>query len=126
MLHHLCGVCGRGGHDIPVRCEPGGRTIVHDETVLAQHQAVTCLANRQSRECVDVNAVEEGGRIRALDVDLAQSRHITDPYTRSDRLDLPRDGVEPVVVARSSEPLRTEPIAGLHKSSATLHSPGMS
>ena len=58
--------------------EPRGRAVVEDEAVLAQHQAVARLADRQRREGVGVDPVEEGGRVRALDVDLAEGRDVAD------------------------------------------------
>jgi hypothetical protein len=47
MLHHLGGVRGGGGHEEVVLGEPGRGAVVHHDAVLAQHQAVARLADRQ-------------------------------------------------------------------------------
>ena len=54
------------------------RAVVHDDAVLAQHQAVARLADRQAAQRVAIDAVEELGRVGALDVDLAQGRDVGD------------------------------------------------
>jgi len=53
--------------------------VVHDHAVLAKHQPVAGLAHRQRPEAVRIKAVDELGRVGALDVDFAQGRHVAKP-----------------------------------------------
>ena len=75
------------------------RAVVHDEAVFAQHQAIAHFPDRQRREHVDVDAIEECARIRALDVDLAERRDITNADARAHRRDFACHGFEPVLFA---------------------------
>jgi hypothetical protein len=78
MLHHRPALAGGGGHQEMLVAEARGGAVVHDEAVLAQHQAIARLADRQRREAVDVDPVEEGRRRPALHVDLAEGRDVAD------------------------------------------------
>ena len=64
VLHHLGRVGGGGGHEVVVLGEPRGGAVVQHEAVLAQHQPVARLADRQRREGVGVDAVEEDAGVR--------------------------------------------------------------
>src|SRR3546814_8792886 len=52
--------------------------LVPQEAVLAQHEAVACLALRQLQEAVGVDAVQERGGVGTLHVDLAEGRDVGD------------------------------------------------
>ena len=78
MLHDLAGI-GRGrGHQEILLAEPPGRAVVEHQPVLAQHQPVARLADRQRREDVGVDAVEEIRGVRPLHGDLAERRDVDD------------------------------------------------
>jgi hypothetical protein len=47
VLHHFSGVHGRRGHDVVIFRKARARTVVHDETILSQHESITDLTNRQ-------------------------------------------------------------------------------
>ena len=78
----LRGIRRRGRHHVTTGRKPRGGAVVHDEAVLAQHHAVAHLADREGREGVDVDAVEEGAGVAALHVDLAERRDVADPDRR--------------------------------------------
>ena len=78
MPEHANRIRRRGGHDIVLFGEPGGGAIIHDQPVLAQHQAVPHLADGQFGEGIGIDPVHEFSGIGALDVDFAQGRHIAD------------------------------------------------
>ena len=93
MLHDLAGV-GRGrGHQEILLAEPPGRAVVEHQPVLAQHQPIACLADRQRREDVGVDAVEEIRGVRPLDGDLAERRDIGDAGRLARRLRLAHIGL---------------------------------
>ena len=56
--------------------EPRRGAVVEHEAVLAQHQPIARLADRQRREGVGIDAVEEDAGVRPLHVDLAERRHV--------------------------------------------------
>ena len=110
VLHHAAGLRGRGGHEEALGREPRGRAVVHHEAVLAQHQAVARLADRQRREGVGVDAVEERRRVGALDLDLAERRDVADADAARARRHLAVHGLEPVLLARARIILRAQPL----------------
>ncbi len=59
--------------------EPRGGAVVEHEPVLAQHQPVARFADRQRREGVGIDAVEEDAGVFPLHVDLAEGRDIAHP-----------------------------------------------
>ena len=73
--------------------EARGHAVVHDHAVLAQHQAIAALADLELGPGVGVHAVEELGRVLALDVDLAERRGVDHAERVAHRLDLAVDGV---------------------------------
>ncbi len=79
MLVDLGRIGGGGRHDPAVGAEARRRAVVHDEAVLAQHDAVARLADRQRRERVDVHPVEQGADVGPLKLDLAEGRDVDQP-----------------------------------------------
>ncbi len=71
MAHHLTGSAGGGGHQVMRLAQARAGAIVHDETILAQHQPIAHLTDLQGIELVRINQIEQLGRIRPLNVDLA-------------------------------------------------------
>ena len=78
MLHDLAGVGRRCGHQEIVLAKPPGGAVVERQPVLAQHQPVARLADGERGEQIGVDAIEEGGGIRALHGDLAERRDVDD------------------------------------------------
>ena len=66
---------------IPVLGESRCGAVVENDPVLAQHDAVAGLADRQGFPAIDIDAIQELDGVRALDIDLAQCRDI-DPARR--------------------------------------------
>ncbi len=78
MRQHAGGVARRRRHQIAVVRQPPCRAVVIEEAVVAQHQAVARLADRQGGEGVGVDPVQKGYCVRSLDIDLAERRDIGD------------------------------------------------
>jgi hypothetical protein len=83
--------------------EARGGAVIVDDAVLAQHEAVARLADGERREGVAVEPVEEGARVLALHIDLAESGDIAKPHTGARGQHLARGGRQPVL-ALSREP----------------------
>ena len=49
-----------------------GYAVVHDHTVLVQHETVPALAGRKLRPGIGVDAIEELAHVLAADIDLAE------------------------------------------------------
>ena len=71
-------VGGRRRHEEVLGCEPGSRAVVEQDAVVAQHDAVAATADRERRECIRVDEIEEARGIRAANIDLAERRHVGD------------------------------------------------
>ncbi len=67
---------GRGGHEEAALAEARRRTVVEDDAVVPQHDAVARAPDWQAGEPVGIDPVEEGDRVRTLDIDLAQRRDV--------------------------------------------------
>ena len=91
VLQHLRRVGRGGGDDVAVLGEARGGAVVQHQAILAQHQAVARLADGQRLPAVAVEAVEELGRVRALQVDLAERGHIAHADARAHRAHLAVD-----------------------------------
>ena len=52
--------------------DAGGNTIVEHKAIVTQHQAIAALARCELHPGIGVDTVEEGSRILALNVDLAE------------------------------------------------------
>ena len=77
--HHR-GRPGRGGvHQVAVAGQPGRHAVVHDHAVLAEHEAVAAAAHAEAPPAVDVDAIQEFGGVRTLDIDLAEGGGVEDP-----------------------------------------------
>ena len=79
MPHHQTGGSGGGGHQEMALTQTRRGAVIQHHAVFAQHQPVSHPAHRQGREGVGIDEVQEAGRIRALNVDLAQGRDIRHP-----------------------------------------------
>ena len=69
---------GGGGHQEVILRQPGGRAVVIGDAILAEHEAVPHLANRQRGKRVGVDPVQEFRGIAPLNVDLAECGHVAD------------------------------------------------
>ena len=125
MLHDQPGLGRGGGQEIMVVGQPRRRAVVIDQSVLAQHQPVACLADREVREGVDVDAIEEDAGIGAVHVDLAERRDVAEADAAAHRPDLARHRFQPVFFARLRIPLRALPQAGVDEHRALLGGPMM-
>ena len=74
---------GGGEHEIAVLAETSGHAIVEDHAVVFEHDAVAALARRQLQKRIGIEAGNELGRVRALNIDFAECRGIqnTDAVT---------------------------------------------
>ncbi len=96
---------GRGHHELMVT-KPRRGAVVKNDAILAQHQAIAALADRQGAEGIGVDAVEEGPGIGALDVDLAQGGYVADAHRPARRQNLPVDRLAPFGFPGLRHPLR--------------------
>ena len=78
MPIHRTGIGGGGGHDEMIIGHAGCRAVIHDETVIAQHQPIADLADGQFGKTVAVDTVDEFAGISPLDINLAEGRDIAD------------------------------------------------
>ena len=99
MLHRAHRVRGGAHHDEALGRKPRDRAVVHHEAVLAQQQRVARLADRERREGVGADAVEENGGVRALDLDLAEGRDVAHADATAGRCHFSVDGFQPVLLA---------------------------
>jgi hypothetical protein len=124
MLHHLNRIGRGGGHEIMVVGQPRRGAVVEHEAVLAEHQPVARLAERQRRESVGIDPVEKGAGVPALDVDLAEGRNVAhaDPPT-----DIGDFTVHRVLRLLAGPPVieRAQPRPGFDKHRALLLGPPM-
>src|SRR5262245_15044014 len=125
VLKYLCSVRGGRRHQEAIVRKAGSRAVVHDETILAQHHAITCPANYERRPDIDVQPVEEESGIRSLNIDLAERRYITEANGGSDAPHLAVHRLQPVAFARAGKILSTQPEAGLDKDRILFLGPGM-
>ena len=76
VRHHLGGARG-GGRDIEGGVgDARDRAVVEHHAVLAQHEAVARLADREPLDRIAVQPVEKPGRVGTLHVDLAERRDV--------------------------------------------------
>ena len=71
MAEDLRSIRGSRRHEVVVHRKSSTCPVVQDEAVFPQHEPVAYLADREGRESIDVDAVEEEGGIRPLNIDLA-------------------------------------------------------
>src|SRR5215472_16767963 len=123
VLKHLCGV--RGGRRIvkTIVRKAGSGTVVHDETILTQHHAITCLADCERRPVIDVEPVEEECGIRSLNIDLTERGHIAEANGRSDGPHLTVHRLQPVAITRAGKILSTRPAPRLDEDRVLLLGP---
>ena len=118
MLADLGGVGRGGGHDPAIVGQARGRAVIHDEAVLAQHDAIARLADRQGGERVDVEAVEQLADVGALQFDLAEGRNVDEPDRRAHGFHFTVDRLLPVRLALARKIGRAQPGAGLDENGA--------
>src|SRR5438132_56168 len=111
VLKYLCGVRGGRRHQEAIVRKAGSRAVVHDETILAQHHAITCPADCERRPVIDVEPVEEESGIRSLHIDLAERRHITEANGGADVPHLAVHRLQPIAFARAGKILSAQPEA---------------
>ena len=73
--------------------------VIHQEAVLAAHQAIAAFADRQRRHHVGIHHVQEPPGIRPLDQDLAQGRGVQRADPVAHRQNLSVDGPVPVLAS---------------------------
>ncbi len=123
VLQNFHGVGRRRRDEIAVFGKARRRPVIHHDAVLAQHDAVARPPDRQRAHHVDVDAVEKFSRVRAMHLDLAESRDIADADTVSHRRHFANDGRQPIVFARLRVVLRAQPKACLDEHRAPLLRP---
>ena len=125
VLKYLCGVRGGRRHQEAIVRKAGSRAVAHDETILAQHHAITCPADCERRPVIDVEPVEEESGIRSLHIDLAERRLITEANGGADVPHLAVHRLQPISFARAGKILSAQPEAGLDKDRILFLGPGM-
>ena len=96
------------------------------ETVFAQHQPVARLSNREARERVHIDAVEENAGVAALDVDFPERGNVADAGRGAHRAGFAAYAFEPILLAGLREPTRPQPLPGLDHGRAVVERPLMS
>ena len=76
VAHDLASLRRSSGHEEFSVPDTAGGAVIHHDTVLAQHEPVACLADRQLGKTVDVHAIQKLCCVRPLYVDLAQRGHV--------------------------------------------------
>ena len=59
-----------------VIAKAGGDTVIHHHAIILQHQPIAAFAYAELEPAVGVEPVQEFGRVRALNVDLAEGRGV--------------------------------------------------
>jgi hypothetical protein len=90
-------MAGGRGHEVMGVGQAAGGAVIADEAVLAQHQTIARLADRQLGEGVGIQPVDELGGVGPLDIDLAERRHVTKPYMGASVEHFARHRRQPVV-----------------------------
>ena len=114
----------RGTQEEMVLGEARGGAVVEHDAVLAQHQAVARSSDREGREAIRVEAIEEGGRIGPLDVDLPERRDVAQAHRSPDGERLAR-GRRGGVLAGLRIVLRPQPVPRLEEHGALALMPGV-
>ena len=123
VLQDLGGVGGGGGDDEAILAEARGGAVVEHEPVFAQHEAVASLADCEGLPAVGIEALQELGCVRPLQVDLAERRDIAEAHARANGTHLAAHALEPIGLAGLRIPLRAQPIARLDEHRALLLRP---
>ena len=121
---HARRTAGGGVHQVMLGAQAHRDAVVEDHAVLVEHQAVAALADLELAPGVAVHPVQQRGRVRALDVDLAECRRVehADRMAHGQHL-APHGGVQ-VFAALRIEP-RALPLADVFEQGALLHMPGV-
>ena len=107
--HHRARSGGGGGHHVMRLAQPRAGAVIHDMPVLAQHQPIAHAPHLQRAEDVGIDEIQQLGRIRPLDVDLAQGGDIADPHGVAHEAHLPVAGLAPCRLAAARKEARTIP-----------------
>ena len=113
MPHHLACSSGGCGHQIMAVTKPGTGAVIHDMTIFTQHQPIAYPPQLQTGKRIGVKQIHKSHRIRALDVNLTQRRHITDPNCIAHHCNLSVTGLPPMSFASLREIAWPIPQAGL-------------
>ncbi|MCY1241279.1 hypothetical protein D9M72_541710 [compost metagenome] len=105
--------------------EPAHRAVVEDEPVLAQHQAIARLADRQLQDRVAVEPVEELRGVGAENLDLAERRDVAEADIGSHVQHFAIDAFAPGLLAGAREPRRAMPEPRLDEGRTVFHRPAM-
>ena len=127
VLHHVeyaRRTAGRRRHVETIRGRARDHAVVVDESILAQQDSVACAADSKIRPVVDVQAVQELGRIGADDRDLAECRGVEDSAAGADRQAFAGNG-RMHVLARARKIPRALPQADILEHGAMLRRPFM-
>ena len=100
MLQDARRTARRRRHVEAVASEAGHDAVVEDVAVLLQHQAVAAAARLEAGEGVGIHAVQELGRVRAHDLDLAERRGVEDAAARAHGPAFAGDGSVHVLAAQ--------------------------
>src|SRR5580692_8622015 len=123
VLKHAHRIRRSGGHEITIVSEPRRRAVIEGDAVFAQHQPIARAADRDVRERVDVETIEEGARIGTMHFDLAQGGDIAKTDSRTYGADFAAHGLEPIFFARARKILRAQPGTAFDKHGALLLRP---
>ena len=82
------------------------RAVIHRDPVFSQHQPIADLAHGEFRKSIGVYLIQKVSRICALNVDLAQSGHVTDAHGFPGLENLTIHRLPPMGFTRFREPLR--------------------
>ena len=66
----------------------GGRTVVEDVTILAEHESIAALAGLEALPAIDVDPLEEFGGVGTPHLDFSERRDIHHPYASTNRTGL--------------------------------------
>ena len=119
------GIGGCGCDDEMILRQSPRRAIIQRNSVFAQHQPVTDLADGELCEPVAVNLVKEIGAVHTLHINFAQGRDIAHADGTARRENLTINTFTPMALTLFGEPLRPHPVADLNKHCALFCSPSM-
>src|SRR5262249_49912757 len=114
---------GRRGHEEAIFSEACGRAVIEHEAIFSQHHAITRASNRQGRKGVDVQPIEKGSGIRAVNLDLAEGGYVAESNAGTDGANLAVHRLSPISLAGAREVLSAQPQSCFHEDGALLLCP---
>ena len=109
-----CIRCGRCDNEMILSKASSG-TVIHDNSILTQHQAIAGFANIQLSKTIAINFIQKGSSITALHINFAKCCYITDTNRSTSCYNLTINRLSPMSLTILWKPLCSVPHAYLDK-----------